>query len=207
MLGMKELKERIEITDTMVECPVKGCSEKVERQREVFKTEDRFKCPVHNIYISPTTFEYQSELDNLLWKDKADLDLFKKINATVFSLWSGVQVIQALGEDGIPSWEYFVGTKLRGDYHYDVSFNAKPMESLSSRRREALQLFQVAAQMGADPQVLAKYLSSAFNDPEFSTLFGGVPPQPVGGQTDESGQPVQGVQGNVPGGQGLQIAQ
>lgn len=79
MLGMKELKERIEITDTMVECPVKGCSEKVERQREVFKTEDRFKCPVHNIYISPTTFEYQSELDNLLWKDKADLDLFKKI--------------------------------------------------------------------------------------------------------------------------------
>ena len=134
-------------------------------------------------------------------------DLFKKINATVFSLWSGVQVIQALGEDGIPSWEYFVGTKLRGDYHYDISFNAKPMESLSSRRREALQLFQVAAQMGADPQVLAKYLSSAFNDPEFSTLFGGVPPQPVGGQTDESGQPMQGMQGNVPGGQGLRVAQ
>jgi hypothetical protein len=79
MLGMEELKEMIEITDTMVECPVKGCSEKVERQRVVFKTEDRFKCPVHNIYISPSTFEYQSELDNLLWKDKADLDLFKKI--------------------------------------------------------------------------------------------------------------------------------
>ena len=79
--------------------------------------------------------------------------------------------------------------------------------ALEGRRREALQLFQVAAQMGADPQALAGYLASAFNDPEFSTLFGGVPPQPVGGQTDESGQPVQGVQGNVPGGQGLQIAQ
>ncbi len=79
MLGMKELKEMIEITDTTVECPVKGCNEKVERQRGVFKTEDRFKCPVHNIYISPSTFEYQSELDNLLWKDTADLDLFKKI--------------------------------------------------------------------------------------------------------------------------------
>jgi hypothetical protein len=76
---MEELKESIEITETTVECPVKGCSEKIERQREVFKREERFKCPEHNIYISPSTFEYQRELDNLLWKDKADLDLFKKI--------------------------------------------------------------------------------------------------------------------------------
>jgi hypothetical protein len=79
MLTMEELKESIEITETTVECPVKGCSEKVERQIGAFKREERFKCPRHNIYISPSTFEYQSELDNLLWKDKADLDLFKKI--------------------------------------------------------------------------------------------------------------------------------
>jgi len=75
MLGMKELKENIGITETTVECPVKGCSEKIKRQRKGFKREERFKCPDHNIYISPSTFEYQSELDNLLWKDRADLDL------------------------------------------------------------------------------------------------------------------------------------
>jgi len=79
MLGMEELKESIEITETTVECPIKGCSEKIERQREVFKREERFKCSEHNIYISPSTFEYQSESDNLLWKDKADLNLLKKI--------------------------------------------------------------------------------------------------------------------------------
>jgi len=79
MLGMEELKESIEITDTTVECPVKGCSEKVERQRKVFKREERFKCSKHNIYISPSTFEYQSELDNLLWKNKVDLDLLERI--------------------------------------------------------------------------------------------------------------------------------
>ena len=79
MLGMDELKENIEVTETTVECPVKGCIEKVERQRVVFKKEDRFKCPKHNIYISPSTFEYQSELDNMLWKDKADLHLFGRI--------------------------------------------------------------------------------------------------------------------------------
>lgn len=79
MLGIEELKESIEITKTTVECPVKGCIEKVERQRGVFKREERFKCPKHNIYISPSTFEYQSESDNLLWKDETDLDLFDRI--------------------------------------------------------------------------------------------------------------------------------
>lgn len=79
MFGMNELKDSIEITQAIVECPVKGCSVKVERQREVFKREERFKCPKHNIYISPSTFEYENELDNLLWKDANDLDLFRKI--------------------------------------------------------------------------------------------------------------------------------
>ncbi|WP_233488480.1 hypothetical protein [Petrotoga sp. 9PW.55.5.1] len=73
------MKERIEITKSTVDCPVKGCSEKVERQREFFRREESFKCPKHIIYISPSTFEYQSELDNLLWKDKADLDLLERI--------------------------------------------------------------------------------------------------------------------------------
>jgi len=79
MLGIEELKGNIGITKTTVECPVKGCCEKIERQRKGFEREEKFKCPVHNIYISPSTFEYQSELDNLLWKDQADLDLFKMI--------------------------------------------------------------------------------------------------------------------------------
>lgn len=79
MFGMKELKPSIEINETSVECLVKDCSEKVERQRKVFKKEDRFKCPKHNIFISPSTFEYPSELDNLLWKESPDLELLEKI--------------------------------------------------------------------------------------------------------------------------------
>jgi len=79
MFGIEELKERIKITRTTVECPFKGCSKKVERQKNVFKTEEKFKCQEHNIYISPSTFEYCNELDNLLWQDKTDLYLFDKI--------------------------------------------------------------------------------------------------------------------------------
>ncbi len=79
MFGVEELKEKIEITKTTVECPVKGCSEKVERQRGYFRKENRFKCPKHDIVISPSTFEYPNELDNLLWKERSDLDLLERI--------------------------------------------------------------------------------------------------------------------------------
>lgn len=79
MFGVQELKERIEVTETTVECPVKDCQRKVCRQRRFFRREDRFKCPEHSIYISPSTFEYASEWDNLLWKRTADRHLLKRI--------------------------------------------------------------------------------------------------------------------------------
>ncbi|MDF1541423.1 MAG: hypothetical protein P1Q69_21165 [Candidatus Thorarchaeota archaeon] len=79
MFGIEELKHTIEVTSTTVECPVKGCNEFVERQRGSFKTENRFRCPKHRIVISPSTFEYPNELDNLLWKDTEDLELLHRI--------------------------------------------------------------------------------------------------------------------------------
>lgn len=62
-----------------IECPVKDCNVKVERQRRVLRKEDRFRCPKHNVFISPSTFEYFDEADNFLWKEKSDIELFKKI--------------------------------------------------------------------------------------------------------------------------------
>jgi hypothetical protein len=79
MYGLKDLKEKINITETTVECPVKDCDAVVERQRNSFKREKRFYCPEHKIFISLSTFEYQNEIDNLLWKDQDDLELLKNI--------------------------------------------------------------------------------------------------------------------------------
>lgn len=79
MFGVRDLKPRIQITQTSVECPVMGCSQCVERQRRSFQREERFRCPKHKIYISPTTFEYDCEVDNLLWKNTADLALLEAI--------------------------------------------------------------------------------------------------------------------------------
>ncbi|HNT90476.1 MAG: hypothetical protein BWY08_00755 [Bacteroidetes bacterium ADurb.Bin174] len=80
MYGIKDLKQIINnITQTTVECPVKDCSCIVERQHRSFRREARFMCPEHKIYISPTTFEYDSKIDNLLWQNKVDLELLEEI--------------------------------------------------------------------------------------------------------------------------------
>jgi hypothetical protein len=79
MYGLKDLKEKINITVNTVECPVKDCDVIVERQRNSFKREKKFYCPEHKIYISPSTFEYENETYNLLWKDRDDMELLKNI--------------------------------------------------------------------------------------------------------------------------------
>lgn len=79
MYGLKELKKSIKIEKKSVECPVKDCSVIVERQRKSFKREQKYQCPNHKLFISPTTFEYETEQENLLWYDSADKYLYDEI--------------------------------------------------------------------------------------------------------------------------------
>jgi len=79
MYGLKDLKPTIKIDNNSVECPVKNCSEKVDRQRKSFKRAQNYQCPIHKIYISPTTFEYEKEQENLLWIDNSDEQLLNQI--------------------------------------------------------------------------------------------------------------------------------
>lgn len=80
MYSAQTLKSKIVITPTQVECPVKGCIRRVPRQRKSFQRDVCFQCPEHQIYISPSTFEYPEVTDNLLWKSQTDLDLLQAIN-------------------------------------------------------------------------------------------------------------------------------
>jgi len=75
MYGLSDLKNTITVSEATVECPVNGCNHFVPRQRKVFKRLEEFKCPEHGIFISPSTFEYQNRLENILWKDAVDQDL------------------------------------------------------------------------------------------------------------------------------------
>lgn len=82
MFGVSDLKSTLDVTATTVACPVAGCEHTVRRQRkkDLFRSE-RFYCQDHHIYISPSTFEYAEESDNLLWADTDDLALLSKIKA------------------------------------------------------------------------------------------------------------------------------
>lgn len=79
MFGANNLKGAIKLTESSVECPVKDCKTIVPRQRRVFRCSKDFFCPEHEIYISPSTFEYHDYTNNLLWKDKTDLALLQRI--------------------------------------------------------------------------------------------------------------------------------
>ncbi|MBX3007608.1 MAG: hypothetical protein KF816_06225 [Melioribacteraceae bacterium] len=79
MYGYDSLKPQIILSDNEVECPVKDCNKKVQRQRKVFKKASQFKCPIHQIYISPSTFEYESEQHNILWTDESDRKYLEEI--------------------------------------------------------------------------------------------------------------------------------
>lgn len=79
MHGLDDLKPQLRVTDAIVECPVLGCEQTVARQRKHFTWAEPFVCPEHSICISPSTWEYESEEDNLLWCSPADLALLKAI--------------------------------------------------------------------------------------------------------------------------------
>ena len=109
MYDATTLKPHIFVGETQVECPVRGCSQKVARQRRDFKRASRFQCPEHQIYISPSTFEYPTELDNLLWKDEQDIALLESIR----TVKRESRMARERSEDAL-SWNMFRHLEKRG---------------------------------------------------------------------------------------------
>lgn len=79
MYLIQHLKQVLPVTDAYVECPVLRCASNVKRQRNVFRAEMEYFCQQHQIYISPSTFEYGDFRDNLLWTNQHDMGLLNAI--------------------------------------------------------------------------------------------------------------------------------
>jgi hypothetical protein len=125
-------------------------------------------------------------------------EAFKKINAIIFKHWKSPRIAEIIGPDGTPEFMRYTGDALRAEYSYKVGFTVEPPETKQQRQQMALMAMQMAMQNPMlDPVGTAKYLASAFNDPEFSQMFkkgvlnGGTAPQPG-----------QGMQGAIQSGQG-----
>jgi hypothetical protein len=98
-------------------------------------------------------------------------ELFQRLNGAIFQFWKSPRWVQICGVDA-PEWESFIGASLRGDYLYDLELTSENFDSLTSRKQQALSLYQGLAQDPmVDPQKLRTFLSQAFNDPEFSGMF------------------------------------
>jgi len=104
MYGLSDLKNAITVNEATVECPVKGCNHFVPRQRKIFKRLEEFKCPEHGIFVSPSTFEYQNKVENLLWKDATDQDLL--FNG-VFSVKRETERIARDNSEDAVTWNVF----------------------------------------------------------------------------------------------------
>ena len=104
MYGLSDLKQVIALNEATVECPVKRCVHFVPRQRKVFKRLEAFKCPEHGIFISPSTFEYQNKLENILWKDAVDQDLL--FNG-IFSVKRETERIARDNSEDAVTWNVF----------------------------------------------------------------------------------------------------
>jgi len=94
MFGLEDLKEKIEIENDTIVCPVRECSNRVrkidkkllklidsflERKQPVGEKFPQYFCSDHRIFITPTTFIYEDFKENLLWKDEEDIILIEEI--------------------------------------------------------------------------------------------------------------------------------
>lgn len=70
--GMAELRPVQCVSEDTVRCHVAGCTVEVPRQRQHFRVREEYLCPVHGIYLSPSTFQYRDRYRNLLWCDDED---------------------------------------------------------------------------------------------------------------------------------------
>lgn len=89
--GIGELNHFSRVEEEHVHCPVKGCTTRVSRMRsrgpnlntKKHLLKPHFFCKAHEIYISPSTFEYHDPYRNLLWKsddDNAAMENLQSVN-------------------------------------------------------------------------------------------------------------------------------
>lgn len=172
MFGASNLKSKLAITGNSVECPVKDCQTVVSRQRKKFQRSKDFFCQKHDIYISPSTFEYQNYTDNLLWKDATDLDLLKRIsevkresrisrdNSEDAVTWNVFRFLEK--ENLLSKYMSTLSNKEEKDteivyWSYSQSKNGTLPELVEARKE-----FELKPQKGSEPDIIIKTQKTLF---------------------------------------------
>ena len=102
MFYFNDLRAERHMIGEHVLCPVKGCSKQVERQRGQYQKVEAYKCLNHDIYISPSTFEYENYESNLLCSDSDE----KALLESIFSEKRENRMAREKSEDAV-TWNVF----------------------------------------------------------------------------------------------------
>ena len=132
MFGLNDLESEIIILEDSLKCPIKNCTNYVKIQKGKFSRTTPFYCPKHCIYISPSTFEYKYEKDNLgmtfARKEKVVFRIFKwlaiiSVVCNIICIWAGMgksnQVLATVMEVlflGAIVFAYFMNLNLFAQY-------------------------------------------------------------------------------------------
>lgn len=164
MFGINELKPKILINNDNVECPVKDCNVLVSRQRNSFKKHPDYKCPSHNIYISPSTFEYENTYENILWKGKDDRALL----AEIFKVKRESRMARDNSEDAV-TWNVFRYLQKNGQLKHflkelfqidedepEIIYWSyyQPQKGLWDRLKAAREQFELVPSKGSEPDII-----------------------------------------------------
>jgi len=100
------------------------------------------------------------------------IDIIKQINNIIFEFWKTPRWTEVVGVEGA-QWIEYTGDQLKGDYLYDVDFAPENTMNRDARKMEALNMYATLSQdPSVDQMKLRQYLTNAYNDPEFTGLFG-----------------------------------
>jgi hypothetical protein len=87
--------------------------------------------------------------------------IMRKENQLIFDNWSAERVIDIIGPNGVRYWVRFTGKEIKGEFTYGVNPEETIPEDKRTRREEALQFMQVAANV---PGLDMKYLLESYAD-------------------------------------------
>lgn len=171
-LGFHNIKQTINISDEQVECPVIGCECHVTRKKKESNNETDFKCPKHNIEITPTTFIYPQDVDNVIWRDEASIKLLEEIKGKKRES----RIRNDRSEDAL-SWnvfQYLEKSKLIDKWLSIQSGQPQVMEDIIywsysvkdkdswKRLNEAIETFGEDAKRGSEPDIIISTQTALF---------------------------------------------
>lgn len=175
MHGLNDLKPEFRLTEKNIECPVRGCATTVVRPRRGDDLRSStFACQACGVFISPSTFEYEDENDNLLWKESHDSKLLSAIKASKAEV---KRLTRERSEDAV-SWNVFrcfhrsgrIGEMLR---HFDGSVDSSNIETIfwsysDTQKAPWSPLLEARVMFGEAPSVDQAALGKRVSEPDLA---------------------------------------